>query len=167
MVMSRTTTSVTTSSGRPPVTVSASSRPPVSVSASSHPSASTTPSGPPTPAASPSPVLLDQIAARMVQSLLRSAATLGDSPGDSPSSSAASSHIPAAGSASGMSLPYCSSGIFSRLAACVYLRICRPASLSPAGYRVHICPSPVGLTCFYWCISQFLATFDAVAFAKA
>jgi hypothetical protein len=128
-----TTTSVAASSGRPPVTVSASSRPPVTVSASSHLSVSTTPSGTTTSAASPSPVLLDQIAARMVQSLLRSAATLGDSPGDSASSSAVSSHVPAAGSASGMSLPYCLSSIFSRLAAYVYTYYCRPASHSPAG----------------------------------
>ena len=109
-----TTTSVATSSGRPPVTVSASSRPPVTVSASSHLSASTTPSGAPTLAASPSPVLLDQIAAHMVQSLLRSAATLGDSPGDSASSS---TDVPAAGSASVMSLPCLS----YRLAGYVYM----------------------------------------------
>ena len=119
-LMMSTTTSVATWSSRPPVTVSASSRPPVSVSASSHRSASTTPSGAATSAAAPSPVLLDQIAARMVQSLLRSAATLGDSPRDSASSSAVSSHVPAAGSATGMSLRYCLSGILPRLAAYVY-----------------------------------------------
>ena len=128
------------------VSVAAGGRPPVTTSAFSGPSTSTGSSPALGSGASPSPVLLDQIAARMVQSFLRSAASLGDA-NASGTLAAPGVGAPPPGSTSGICRLYCHTFVGSQVSVCLFfLPVLSAISHGPAGHIFII----IVVKIFFW-----------------